>query len=103
MTMGDTSTVGEVHVRAWQAAYRGVMPDEYLNGLKPEDRQLIRHATGELSRLGFATAVLWVEASNDRARRSYKVEGWQFDGTERTDTVEGAAVDEVRFGRELGD
>ena len=38
MTMADTSTVGEVHVRAWQAAYRGVMPDEYLNGLRPEDR-----------------------------------------------------------------
>ena len=53
--------------------------------------------------LGFATAVLWVEASNDRARRFYEVEGWQFDGTERTDTVEGAAVDEVHYGRGLGD
>ena len=38
MTMADTSTVGEVHVRAWQAAYRGVMPDEYLDALRPEDR-----------------------------------------------------------------
>lgn len=162
MTVADTPTVGEVHVRAWQAAYRGVMPDEYLEGLRPQDRadmwrrgieadwpgqrdviavdgqvagfaaygaeregddatrgelyainlhpdywrrglgrRLIRHVTGELSRLGFTTAVLWVEASNDRARRFYEVEGWRFDGTERTDTVQGAAVDEVRYAREL--
>jgi ribosomal protein S18 acetylase RimI-like enzyme len=46
-----------------------VHPDYWRRGL---GRQLIRHATGELSRLGFATAVLWVEASTDRARRFYK-------------------------------
>lgn len=28
--------VAHVHVRAWQAAYRGLMPDEYLAGLRPE-------------------------------------------------------------------
>jgi ribosomal protein S18 acetylase RimI-like enzyme len=36
----DADAVGEVHVRAWQAAYRGVMPDEYLDGLQAQD-----HAT----------------------------------------------------------
>ncbi len=30
----------EVHVRAWQSAYRGVMPDDYLDGLQAQD-----HAT----------------------------------------------------------
>jgi GNAT superfamily N-acetyltransferase len=30
--------MGAVHVRAWQAAYRGIMPDEYLDGLRVEDR-----------------------------------------------------------------
>jgi len=34
----DALAVGGVHVRAWQAAYRGLMPDEYLNGLRPEER-----------------------------------------------------------------
>lgn len=38
MTIADTSTVGEVHVRAWQSAYRGVMPDDYLDGLRPGNR-----------------------------------------------------------------
>jgi GNAT superfamily N-acetyltransferase len=30
--------VAQVHVRSWQAAYRGLLPDEYLDGLRPEDR-----------------------------------------------------------------
>jgi len=27
-----------VHVRSWQVAYRGLMPDDYLDQLRPEDR-----------------------------------------------------------------
>ena len=34
----DADAIGAVHVRAWQAAYRGVMPDEYLDGLRAQDR-----------------------------------------------------------------
>lgn len=30
--------VARVHVRAWQVAYRGLMPAQYLAGLRPEDR-----------------------------------------------------------------
>lgn len=30
--------VAQVHVRSWQAAYRGLMPQEYLDQLRPEDR-----------------------------------------------------------------
>ena len=36
--VGDADALGRVHVRAWQAAYRGVMPDEYLDGLSAVDR-----------------------------------------------------------------
>jgi GNAT superfamily N-acetyltransferase len=35
---GDETAVAGVHVRSWQAAYRGLLPDEYLDGLQPEDR-----------------------------------------------------------------
>ena len=31
--------MGSVQVRAWQAAYRGLMPDEYLDGLVPAERE----------------------------------------------------------------
>ena len=34
----DAMGVARVHVRAWQVAYRNLLPDEYLSGLKPEDR-----------------------------------------------------------------
>ena len=34
----DAIPVALVHVRAWQVAYRGLMPDEYLAGLRPQDR-----------------------------------------------------------------
>ena len=30
--------VARVHVRSWQAAYRKLMPDNYLDQLRPEDR-----------------------------------------------------------------
>jgi GNAT superfamily N-acetyltransferase len=30
--------VARVHVSAWQSGYRGLLPDEYLDALRPEDR-----------------------------------------------------------------
>jgi ribosomal protein S18 acetylase RimI-like enzyme len=37
-TVQDAPALGRLHVRAWQAAYRGQMPDDYLDGLRPEER-----------------------------------------------------------------
>jgi GNAT superfamily N-acetyltransferase len=37
-TVEDAPAMGRVHVRAWQAAYRGHMPDDYLDGLRAEER-----------------------------------------------------------------
>jgi ribosomal protein S18 acetylase RimI-like enzyme len=34
----DAIAVARVHVRSWQVAYRGLLPDEYLDQLRPEDR-----------------------------------------------------------------
>ncbi len=39
----DALPVARVHVRSWQVAYRGLLPDEYLDGLRPEERA--RHYT----------------------------------------------------------
>jgi ribosomal protein S18 acetylase RimI-like enzyme len=39
----DSHAMGHLHVRAWQRAYRGVMPDEYLDGLRVEERVAMWH------------------------------------------------------------
>jgi ribosomal protein S18 acetylase RimI-like enzyme len=31
--LGDLDACGEVHVRSWQVAYRGLVPDDYLDGM----------------------------------------------------------------------
>ena len=37
--------VARVHVRSWQAGYRGLLPDTYLDNLRPEERAA-RYAFG---------------------------------------------------------
>jgi GNAT superfamily N-acetyltransferase len=34
----DAIAVARVHVKSWQTAYRMLLPDNYLNQLRPEDR-----------------------------------------------------------------
>lgn len=34
----DALEVAAVHVRSWQVAYRGLIPDGYLDGLRPAER-----------------------------------------------------------------
>jgi GNAT superfamily N-acetyltransferase len=42
----DAMAVASVHVRAWQVAYRDLLPADYLASLKPEDRAA-RYTFGE--------------------------------------------------------
>lgn len=37
-TADDASEVAAVNVRSWQAAYRGLLPQGYLDGLDPAER-----------------------------------------------------------------
>jgi GNAT superfamily N-acetyltransferase len=34
----DAMEVARIHVRSWQVAYRDLLPDDYLQSLRPEDR-----------------------------------------------------------------
>jgi ribosomal protein S18 acetylase RimI-like enzyme len=36
--VGDAAQIAGVHVRSWQGAYRGLLPQEYLDGLDPAQR-----------------------------------------------------------------
>ena len=38
-TAADARAIAAVHVRSWQAAYRGELPDAYLDGLSVDERE----------------------------------------------------------------
>jgi ribosomal protein S18 acetylase RimI-like enzyme len=62
-TVADAPAMGRLVVRAWQAAYRGHMPDAYLDALRPEDRAA--YWDGVLRREGRRGAVLVVERDGE--------------------------------------
>jgi GNAT superfamily N-acetyltransferase len=158
----DAMFVARVHVRSWQSAYRGLLPNEYLDQLRPEDRAerydfatrdqqwpqtivaveagvirgfattapsrdadlasygelaalyvdsdywgrgigtaLVSAARDRLTGLGFGNALLWVSMGNVRADRFYRNDHWAPDGLQRTDTVWGVTVNEIRYRRKL--
>src|SRR5258708_7173666 len=158
----DAIAVARVHVRSWQTAYRTLLPDDYLDQLRPEDATqgydfsdpeplrrrtigatedglifgfvttaparepdlpdhgelcalhvvpeqwgrgmglaLVSAARARLLELGFRKAVLWVLAGNVRADRFYRIDGWEPDGLQRTDSVWGVTVNEIRYRRGL--
>jgi ribosomal protein S18 acetylase RimI-like enzyme len=37
-TLADVTEIAMIHVRSWQAAYRGLMPQDHLDGLDPAAR-----------------------------------------------------------------
>ncbi|HLY43519.1 MAG TPA: GNAT family N-acetyltransferase [Terracidiphilus sp.] len=158
----DAMAVAIVHVRSWQAAYRGLLPDAYLDNLRAEDRAerydfthsdpanphtivavesdsilgfattrpcpdddradygelaalyvdpdywhrglgvaLVSAARVRLAELGFMKAVLWVLEGNQRAEKFYLNDGWTRNGIERSATMWGIQLHEVRFQRNL--
>ncbi|MER6578988.1 hypothetical protein [Nonomuraea sp. NPDC001023] len=38
-TPADAQAIAEIHVRSWQAAYRGLLPQDHLDGLDPAARR----------------------------------------------------------------
>ena len=61
---GDAQAIAQVGVQGWQAAYRGLLPDEFLSGLSVDARAV---AWGEaLERDPEGKAPAWVAERNDR-------------------------------------
>jgi GNAT superfamily N-acetyltransferase len=159
----DAQDLALAHVRAWQSAYPGLMPQDYLDRMNVDDRAdewrrrlseptvtplvlvgvvddrvvgfcafgaardpdvesfgelyalnvhpghwreglgsaLLSGAHDRLADLGFTQAILWVVPGNVRARRFYERHGWVAELHQRTVSVEGATVPEVRYARRL--
>jgi hypothetical protein len=58
---GYAAAIAEVHVRTWQAAYRGQIPDAFLDGLSVERHHEAWRAN--LRAAGFVEARLWLRSS----------------------------------------
>lgn len=43
----DALAVAGVHVRAWQVAYRGLLPDDHLDTLRVDEARLARYRLGD--------------------------------------------------------
>lgn len=93
----DAAEVAGVHVRAWQVGYRGLLPDEYLDGLRPEDR---------ISRYAFASAdpdaPSTVVATEDGLIRGFVTTGPSRDGAADGGEVLALYVDPEAWGRGVG-
>ena len=158
----DADAIARLHITTWQSAYRGQLPDRFLDGLNTElanrtefwrthistqasarhetwvaeadgalrgfvdlgpgrrddeagsgelyalyvdpadwnqgvGGSLLAHATSRLFR-EYATAILWVLASNVRARHFYERAGWALDGgTKLENRPDGIELSEVRY------
>ena len=167
MTLADCDRVAEIRVGGWQTAYRGIIPQSYLDAMSvAEDAErrrarfeeslrsggtvvnLIAETAGEIvgwachgpyrdgevrtgdaelyaiyvdpDRFGAGTGwaliaqsvrrctaaghprmYLWVLEENARARRFYERAGFRADGTKEPFEVDGVAVPEVRYVRDL--
>lgn len=58
----DALAVARVHIRSWQVGYRGLLPDAFLDALRPEERAE-RYTFGDPDRAKPFTTVAIVEAA----------------------------------------
>lgn len=79
----DANAIATIHVRAWQAAYQGIVPRVYLSGLSIDQRE---QAWRQRLERGVATVLL--------AEDEDRVVGWISAGTSR-DVDAGAATGEL--------
>ena len=78
MTLNDVRDVTRLHIAAWEATYRGIVPDEVLDAVDYDDR--VRRRRAQLSDPG-NPAVNWVLEDEGR------VCVWAAVGTPRDDDV----------------
>ena len=96
----DARAIAEIHVRSWQAAYRGQLTDSYLDGLSVEDRlEQHRRSLGEPP----AEWRTWIAQEGD-AVAGFAVTGpsQDADATERTGEVYAIYLEPDRVGTGAG-
>ncbi|MEU0947936.1 GNAT family N-acetyltransferase [Streptomyces canus] len=100
MTLADCDRVSEIRIRGWQSAYRGLMPQPFLDALSVKEDAERRRA--RFGRGGGSVVDLVVERDGDIL--GWACHGPYRDGEQRTEDAELYAiyVDARRFGSGLG-
>jgi hypothetical protein len=89
-TQSDARGVAKVHVRSWQDAYRGIVPDNHLDRLSVDTRELVFRES-----IARGSPELWVaEADSD-------IIGWVAFGASR-DKDAGPSTGEACSSRQTG-
>jgi hypothetical protein len=87
----DAAAIAVVQRGRGRAPTRGLLPQEYLDGLDPADRT--ERWRRSLERNDWP--------ANARARRFYARAGWTADGSAKLEDIAGVPVTEVRYRRPL--
>lgn len=82
---GDAAPIARLHVDAWQAAYRGILPDEMLDGLDVAERTRRRRAL--LARPPSPNIRNWVCEANE------ELLGWAATGPARDDDLDDSVLE----------
>jgi GNAT superfamily N-acetyltransferase len=96
----DAEAIAGIHVRAWQAAYRGQLADDYLEGLTVEDRLEMHRRALESPPPEYR---MWLAEEDGRAV-GFAVTGRSedADATERTAEVYAIYLEPARIGTGAG-
>ena len=96
----DAPAIAEIHVRSWQAAYRGQLTDDYLDGLNVEDRLELHRRALEQPPPEYR---MWVADDGDRVV-GFAVTGRSedADANERTGELYAIYLEPERVGTGLG-
>ena len=88
----DRLAVSRIYEESWKSAYRGVIPQAYLDAI-PVGRWAANR--------GCRDALLWVLEENRRARRFYERQGFRFSGEFMDDEIGGKPLREVLYLRHI--
>jgi ribosomal protein S18 acetylase RimI-like enzyme len=86
-TVEDACGIASVHVRSWQVAYRGHMPDDFLQGLDVEKRTNMWRALTQDS-----DKIIFVAEDSDGSVVGFSALGHSRDADANPDTAEVSAI-----------
>jgi len=94
-TAADAAAIATVHVRSWQGAYPGLIPQSYLDALRPEDRVGAWDETLSASTWPHSGVIVLLGPAPDDGAREGPVTGFVSFGPTRDEDADATTVGEI--------